>query len=352
MKNAFKRLSLGTIIVVSFLSLTSCGEVPVFRWNFGRPTSFAFTKSGLEPIVRNLSRASVSRNVAEIDYIDYGDLISDRLERDEIQTIREANGTLIESYTPDVFRIPMTKVGFLSSETGGGFWVVLSDEGIFGEIEFIDFIDPVYIRRDGLWDNIHYDLLFSMFELGISDIGGDPFTADIQIVAPGYTDEDMPDYYLGTKGHHRKYLGSNRFAVSAGELFLTAWEGRGFQSFLIPPSMLLFRETITKPAIYSQNEALYFEDMNVLNDRLRPLLYSDNAWELDQPFGPGCSGGWVDLPYDGLHVGEDADELIITVSWDLENIIELWDFGSDGLHFQLAADFVDRFAVEVQQISE
>ena len=49
-------------------------------------------------------------------------------------------------------------------------------------------------------------------------------------------------------------------------------------------------------------------------------------------------------------VGDDTEELVFPVSWDLEDIIELWDFGADGLHFQLATDLIERFTVDLEQI--
>jgi hypothetical protein len=342
-------------LVAIAMMLSSCGEVPTQRWNYGRPTSFAFTQAGLIPISERTSNAFASRSITKSEYVDYGGVVDVRLDPADVQSEREASGTFVAAYTPYVFRIPMVKVGFLSSEQSDGFWVILANEGVTGRKEYIDFMEPVYIRNHTRWDYIHYDVMFSGFQLGISDTGGVSYSAQIEVEAPGYSDADMEDYWLtvtkadGTteiKGYHRKYLGSNRFAVTAGELFGTADAYQYSSPFPVEPRLLLFRESITRPALY-----FAYEDGTLDAEALREALYGGNEWEREQAFGPGWRPAWTDIPFNGLYVGEDTRRIWITVSWDLENIIELWDYGPDGLHFQIAADYIERFSVVVEQFA-
>lgn len=77
------------------------------------------------------------------------------------------------------------------------------------------------------------------------------------MVAPGYTDADMPDYVTcagpnnSMDVHQRRYLGNNRSTAIGGELYYPDSRPGNFQIFDREPSLLIFREDITKPAIYA-----------------------------------------------------------------------------------------------------
>jgi hypothetical protein len=147
----------------------------------------------------------------------------------------------------------------------------------------------------------------------------------------------------------RKYHGNYRFTVLGGELFATDWPDRSFNFFTYDhqefnPQAIWFRDDIAETAFYRIHDE---EPVGELEE----FITDSNEWALRQPYF-GAHISWADTPFAGLTIGDNTTELLITVNWDLDNVIELWDFGADGLHFQLAADFIDRFSVSVQQVTD
>ena len=340
--------------------LVSCGKVPVYRWHSGNPTSFALADGRLVPVDASTTPRALMTAAAEtgsVEVKDYGRLnITFRNDATAHRAHYESLGTYIGSYTPDTFPVATVKVAFLKSNSDDGFWVLQTNEGVFGEVEFLDFKDPVFIRDDLLWEPGEYDMMIARFEIGLGGAGGEWTFQPVRVTVPGYTDAELPDLLLREGIYARQYNGNNEFLLVGLE---GPYEIRSTTYFM-------FRQEIRTAQVLEANwweyaDGTYVEGARINEDGMltgghpddNPHVipwYSGNIWFLNQPWGRYPPDLWADIPFQGLTIDEDTEALEIIVRWDLEGLVELWDFGDEGLQLVLAPDFMDRFSMEVRQI--
>ena len=284
-----------------------------------------------------------------------------------VQAAYEAVGTYLGSYTPDVFMITGLSLAFARSDSNEGLTVLAGDGGSADDPVYFDLLNPVYVSESIRWQPGTYDLAQLCIPMDVpqDDLLNDsiPPGNDIQIVVPGYTDEEIYAWQSEVSEAHAPlagtdddivlipYLGDNRFQLprlmSTARLMVGEYtdEFGGQMSVTFPTESMMFRRNITQSTVYSDMAGSVTEES----------FFQGNTYLKGDPWGV-----WADIPFDGLVIDEETTELRVTFYVDMQDLFQLWEMtdeylanGGGGLsakyRIRFAPDFYERITVEVEQ---
>lgn len=237
-------------------------------------------------------------------------------------------GTLVGTYTPDVMKLPIKHVAVLQADSRKSIPIIDGEDVAARTIEVFDLTDAVAISSSALLRPGFYEMLYVDLVVGRTDVGGEPARAHIEVEIPGMTDAEISDKYAIVDGEpdpdqpHSEYLGDNRFRINLDTY--TPWGHPNYWVFTANASVPEYHraDRISGTELLEGNP--YLTSFTTFND----IAYAR-------------------IPFDGVDVHDAAQSLSITLYWDLQGILQLYEDNGE-YTLIVAPDYLDRFTYSIE----
>jgi hypothetical protein len=268
-------------------------------------------------------------------------------------------GDRVTTLTPSKFRLFIQEIVLYNDSTAIELDIPLSEASLTEPSRHMaDFVNDIVLEPSTAVPPGRYTGMFFFFFTGNSDlgIGGTPESPAGYVTVAPEVEVDLGANYTSNSGtsledlehpvsgrYDRQHLGGGVYHFVPETLLPSAYSD-------VLDSYLALGENLGAIQMFAYRENTNYRAI------LPGIVGHPETWDTSDPdtlglpnYGSNGNSSAIVIPFDGIDIPADADRVRLSVAWDLEGIVEVYDAGTPANYSDdivvLAKDFWNRFSL-------